>query len=339
MSDIDGDGIEDIRDNCPSEYNPEQESLFYDIVFLGDACNPDDDVDGVSDEVEDQLEYRDSKGEDLEKDASGNLVHTVNTDSDGDGANDIYELNTGTDPFVTDNFGTLSLVDYVPLGDIEYTYRARVTIEPPVYNEEFTETVNEDSPGVYRNTSYALFGEGDHYYRVGKDGVYLKSLYRDYFAEGEWNSGVEEIDLLHLPFEIQEGGTVVSSGDSKCTHEHCLNHFVYMIDKGEMIFNGKSREYITLVSSVFNRNIYYIYLKDIGLYGTHYMNLVDYQISSQVDVEAIAAALPDEEQTERVEQEASSSDGGGAVNLFWLILASLGLQTRQRSAYRRKAKQ
>ena len=328
-SDYDGDGIADARDNCPTEHNPGQESLFYDVVFLGDACNPDDDVDGVSDEIEDQREYRDARGEDLEKDANGDVIHTVNTDTDGDGANDIYELNTGTDPFVADNFLTLSLVDYVPLGDIEYTYRAQVTIEPPIYNEEFTETVSEDSPGVYKNTSYALFGEGDHYYRVGKDGIYLKSLYRDYFVEGDLISGIEEIDLLHLPFEIQEGGTVAPSGDSECTHEHCLNHIVYMIDKGEIYFAGESREYITLASTVFSRNIYYIYLKDIGLYGTHYMNLVDYKINNRIDVEAVAAALPDEEQTESPEPETSSSTGG-ALNLFWLVLASLSLLSRRR---------
>lgn len=45
--DYDGDGIADARDNCPTEHNPGQESLFYDVVFLGDACNPDDDLDGV----------------------------------------------------------------------------------------------------------------------------------------------------------------------------------------------------------------------------------------------------------------------------------------------------
>ncbi len=333
--DYDGDGIADARDNCPTEHNSEQESLFFDVVFLGDACNPDNDVDGVPDEIEDQLEYRDSRGTDLGKDSIGNVIHTTNTDSDGDGANDIYELNTGTDPFVADDFATLSLTDYVPLGDIEYTYRAQVTIEPPTYNQEFTETVDEDSPGIYKNTSYALFGEGDHYYRIGKDGIYLKSLYRDYFVEGEWNSGIEEIDLLHLPFEIQEGGTVVSSGDSKCTYEHCLDHIIYMIDRGEMIFNDESREYITLASSVFSRGVYYIYLKDIGLYGTHYMNLVDYKINSRIDVEAVAAALPDEEQTERVEPEAPSSgsgSSGGAVNLFWLLLGSLGVMARRRLA-------
>ena len=329
-ADSDSDGVPDAGDNCPTIYNPLQEALFQEYDFFGDACNPDDDFDGIPDAIEDQLDYRDSKGGDLQLHENGFLIHIIDIDTDGDGANDVYEINTGTDPFTADNFGTISLADYVPLGDIEYTYRARVSLSPPQYNEDVTETVNEDSPGVYKNTSYGLFGEGSHYYRIGKDGIYLKSLYRDYFIEGDLNFGVEEIDLLHLPFELQEGGTVAASGDSKCTHEHCLNHFVYMIDKGEMNFNGESREYITLVSSVFHRSMYYIYLKDIGLYGTHYMNLVDYKINSRVDVEAVAAALPDEEQTGTTEPEASSSSGGGALNLFWLMLASLSLLARRR---------
>ncbi|MEC7546800.1 MAG: thrombospondin type 3 repeat-containing protein [Pseudomonadota bacterium] len=336
-ADSDSDGVPDGGDNCPTVYNPLQEALFQEYDFFGDACNPDDDFDGVPDAIEDQLDYRDSKGGDLQQHENGFLIHIIDMDTDGDGANDVYEINTGTDPFVANNFGTLSLTDYMPLGDIEYTYRARVSLSPPQYNEEFTETVSEDSPGVYKNTSYGLFGEGSHYYQIGKDGIYLKSLYRDYFIEGDLNFGVEEIDLLHLPFEIQEGGTVAPSGDSKCTHEHCLNHFIYMIDKGEMDFNGESREYITLVSSAFNRSMYYIYLKDIGLYGTHYMNLVDYKINSQVDVEAVAAAIPEEEQidaVEAVEPEVSTSSGsGGAFNLFWLLLASIGLLNRQRRAY------
>jgi hypothetical protein len=338
-ADSDSDGVSDGGDNCPTVYNPLQEALIEDYDFFGDACNPDDDFDGIPDAIEDQLDYRDSKGGDLQQHENGFLIHIIDMDTDGDGANDVYEINTGTDPFTANNFGTISLADYIPLGDIEYTYRARVSLSPPQYNEEFTETVSEDSPGVYKNTSYGLFGEGSHYYRIGKDGIYLKSLYRDYFIEGDLNFGVEEIDLLHLPFEIQEGGTVAPSGDSKCTHEHCLNHFIYMIDKGEMDFNGESREYITLVSSAFNRSMYYIYLKDIGLYGTHYMNLVDYKINSRVDVEAVAAAIPEEEQidaVEAVEPEVSTSSGsgsGGAFNLFWLLLASIGLLSRQRRAY------
>ena len=96
------------------------------------------------------------------------------------------------------------------------------------------------------------------------------------------------------------------------------------------------REYVTLSFDFTGNqlfNLYYIYLKDIGLYGTHYIHLTDYKINSQVDVEAVAAALPDEEQTERVEPESSSGGGGGggAVNLFWLMLASISLLSRRRS--------
>lgn len=333
QADSDSDGVPDGGDNCPTIYNPLQEALFQEYDFFGDACNPDDDFDGIQDATEDQLDYRDSKGGDLEPYEYGFPIQIIDIDTDGDGANDVYEINTGTDPFVANNFGTLSLTEYMPLGDIEYTYRARVAIGPPKYNEEFTESISEDSPGVYKNTSYALFGEGDHYYRVGKDGIYLKNFSSSYFLDGVWSSDVLEVDLLHLPFEIQEGGTLTNSRAVKCTGDSCeISHTIYMIDKGEMDFNGETREYVTLASPVFHRSIYYIYLKDIGLYGTHYMNLVDYKINSRVDVEAVAAALPDEEQTERVEPASSSGGGGGgAVNLFWLVLASLSLLARRRS--------
>ena len=110
-----------------------------------------------------------------------------------------------------------------------------------------------------------------------------------------------------------------------------MHHWLVMLDKGTMEFQGEPHEYVTLASRAFSQNVYYIYLKDIGLYGTHYMNLVDYKINSRIDVEAVAAALPDEEQTESVET-APSSGSGGAVNLFWLVLASLSLLSRRRSS-------
>ena len=331
-ADADIDGVPDGGDNCPTIYNPLQEALFQEYDFFGDACNPDDDFDGIPDAIEDQLDYRDSKGGDLEPYEYGFPIQISDIDTDGDGANDVYEINTGTDPFTADNFGTISLADYVPLGDIEYTYRARVSLSPPQYNEHVTTTVSEDSPGVYKNSIYGFFGEGDHYYRVGKGGIYLKNFSLSYILEGERNSDVVEIDLLHLPFEIQEGATVTNSRSVKCPDDSCeITHTIHMIDKGEMEFNGEIREYVTLASPMFHRSVYYIYLKDIGLYGTHYMNLVDYKINSRVDVEAVAAALPDEEQTERVEPESSSGGGGGgAVNLLWLVLASLSLLARRR---------
>ncbi len=46
-NDTDVDGLHDLLDNCPSVYNPDQ--INFDGDSQGDACDPDDDNDGVSD--------------------------------------------------------------------------------------------------------------------------------------------------------------------------------------------------------------------------------------------------------------------------------------------------
>ena len=52
-ADIDGDGVSDPSDNCPTVPNPTQ--LDTDGDGLGNVCDPDDDNDGFTDEIESYL--------------------------------------------------------------------------------------------------------------------------------------------------------------------------------------------------------------------------------------------------------------------------------------------
>jgi hypothetical protein len=86
--DSDADGVPDLEDNCPTDINP---ALFdHDADFLGDICDPDDDNDGIGDDLDSAPRNPDLCG-----------------DSDGDTCDD---CSVGTD-----NFGPLSDAD--PLND------------------------------------------------------------------------------------------------------------------------------------------------------------------------------------------------------------------------------
>lgn len=77
--DDDADGIPNDVDNCPSTSNSGQ--FDFDRDQSGDACDTDDDNDGLTDEQESEL------GTD-----------PFNSDTDGDGASDGDEVSAGTDP-------------------------------------------------------------------------------------------------------------------------------------------------------------------------------------------------------------------------------------------------
>lgn len=96
--DSDGDSVLDDIDNCPSVQNENQ--LDTDGDNLGDACDEDDDGDGIADADDafplDESEYLDTDG-----DGVGN---NGDTDDDNDGYSDYAEATAGTDPLNPESF-------------------------------------------------------------------------------------------------------------------------------------------------------------------------------------------------------------------------------------------
>ena len=90
LPDSDGDYIDDTADNCPTIAN--QNQLDTDSDGLGDACDNDDDNDGMPDVYETRV-------------GLNPLVANADGDADGDGLTNLEEFEYGTDPFNADSDG------------------------------------------------------------------------------------------------------------------------------------------------------------------------------------------------------------------------------------------
>ncbi len=113
LGDLDGDGVDDEFDNCPSVANPDQ--LDTDGDGLGNACDDDDDADGLSDADEAVFGTNpldpdsDDDGmldgaEVLAADGTG-CPDPLTADSDGDSLSDGAEITMDTNPCDVDTDG------------------------------------------------------------------------------------------------------------------------------------------------------------------------------------------------------------------------------------------
>lgn len=91
-NDSDGDGVTDDIDNCPDASNPDQADN--DADKTGDACDPDDDNDGVPDQ-NDAFPFDANESLDTDGDGIGN---NADSDDDGDGQSDTDETACGSNP-------------------------------------------------------------------------------------------------------------------------------------------------------------------------------------------------------------------------------------------------
>jgi len=145
MDDADGDGVEDGLDNCPSIAN--QDQLDTDDDGLGNACDDDDDNDGVLD-VNDALPLNASESVDTDGDGIGN---NADTDDDGDEVAD--ELDNCP---ITSNFNQLD-TDGDTLGNVcdNDDDNDGIVDSADAFPLDSTETLDSDGDGVGDNADWA----------------------------------------------------------------------------------------------------------------------------------------------------------------------------------------
>jgi len=176
--DTDSDGTGDNADNCPITSNADQ--LNSDDDSLGNACDADDDNDGVLDfqEIEDGTDALDANSLDTDSDGIGN---NADMDDDGDGVDDVADAYPLNSLYSKDT----------DLDDMPDAWESRYGLDP---NDASDATSDQDNDGV---SAYEEFLAGT---------IPAGSL--DLDGNGQYDALTDGLLLLRGMFGLSEGALI-----------------------------------------------------------------------------------------------------------------------------------
>jgi len=292
-NDSDGDGFSDWDDNCPSTANPEQTDT--DRDFLGDLC--DDDIDG------DGLDNRDEEAMGRDPMKSEGIWY----DSDADGVADFIEMKIGSSVSDADTFSSVDLRPYFPLGSLKNSYvndyygEYEITMET-IGNNQYKRWFNDDD-------CYSIL-------EARSDGIYhIEQVCEE--SELRW----QFTDKLVMPAELVPGEPIIIAYSYERFEDGNLmgiftdSYNLTLIGRGQADFNGTT---VNTVELMYDNDVSAseTYAEGLGFFSADLVKLQSSEISSQ----------------EEWPSSRNSGSSGGAINLFWLLLGSLGVMARRRLA-------
>ncbi|MDH5694787.1 MAG: thrombospondin type 3 repeat-containing protein [Gammaproteobacteria bacterium] len=314
--DSDGDLYSDYLDNCPSISNPDQSDM--DRDGKGDVCDDDLDGDGISNTIEQGYDFLD------ETDPTDGFK-----DYDGDGVNNSFEINSGFKPDVADNFETLDLYDYFPMGDYVRTY-----------GNEFTQRELRIESSAIPNKYVSKISDSNWtmFYEKRADGLYLTGEQNNSYSPART---IEYSGMLVYPYKLKLGEIVtgiatmtVRNGDTTGYTDQ-MNYSYQLIATGTSNWRGQVYNTITLKVTFAVDGVYYFSRDVVYMEGIGQMELDGLPLLA---TESPNKPLNDDISVHSTSTEKRTVFGSLSWPIYAIMMLGLVLRIRTRTRYRHPRK-